>query len=608
MTFRVSKNLQFIFIFVILFSNVLANGKRSIGILPFENVNGKAKYDWVGFGFEYILSNKLSNIAAFYVPEQQIIKRALRENNYGEKKINGEMIYRIGKETGISIAVTGAYSTNGKVIELHLSMINSFTGATILAKTYKQNFSEMFDISDDIIISLINLSAVNLSEKENNIVNRRITNSISAFENFCLGYLENENPNGRNEVTISLFRRALRDDPKFWEASYNLGIVFFNDKEYDKALQQFDNIIAALPNFEKPYYGRGLIYVNKKEYSKAKEDFLKVTEFNPNDYKPFYHLGKISVQLKQYNEANDYLKKAAEINPDYSNIYYEMGNIYFAQRKYRQAVPHYKKTVDLNPDNIDAHEKLGESYYRIQVYYNAYSEFKKVLDANPNEPVANFMLGITVYKQAVLNELIEAFLEMLEQNLGAAPENPNSNPTGNSSATKEKSELYLEMADAFYKAQKNRKNFLEATFNLALTYHEMGKLDSALIYYKKTLLLKSDLVRAHIKMAHLYEERNEKDLALAKYKEVINIDPAYFVAHPTLGPVHHYINIIDLYLEELNDRVQENPNDLQANEIIAKVYYAQGFYGKAANVYRKILTINPNNTEAKKMLAKLESR
>jgi len=589
---------------LILITAAHAQEKRNIGILPFENLTKQKIFDWIGFGFEYLLFNKLSNISALYVPDQSIIKKSLTESGYGSKPITGEMVYHVGKAAGINLGITGNYITNGKSIEVNLSFINAFNGATIFSKKYQNTFNELFMIVDDIAQNLIQITTIQVTPTEQNILSRQITSSVVAFESFCLGYIENEKSNRHLEIITGLFRRAILQDPKFWEAYYNLGITYFNDRDYDNAIKQFDVIIASIPSFEKPYYGRGMIYLRKEDYAKAKEDFIKVTEFNPNDFRAFYYLGKISVLLRQYDDANKYLKKAAEINPDYADVYYEMGNIYFDQKNYRLAIPHYKKAVELDPENRDGHQRLGESYFRVQTYYSALTEFKKVLEKNPIDPEANFMLGITVYQQAVLEDLIEAFLEMFDPDYAkqqAAEKKAKGTLT-------EQSEVYKQMVDSFGKASRNKVNFIEALFNLALTFHEMGNLDSALVYYQKSLQVKSDLVRAHIKVAKLYEDRKDKEKALAQYKLVVSIDPAYFVAHPTLGPIHNYINILDLVLDELDKKLKANPNDIQSNLMLAKIYAAQGFNGKAANLFRKILSINPNDSEAKRMLAQLEKR
>jgi tetratricopeptide (TPR) repeat protein len=580
-----------------------AQEKRGIGLFPFENLSKEKKYDWISFGFDYLLSNKLSNVAAYYVPDKKIISKALSNAGYNQRKIDGEMVYHVGKSAGINIGISGNYYTNGSNLTVNVSFVNAFNGATIFSKEYQKNFSEMFSIADDIVKNLIDLSTVSLSQNEQNIINRQITSSVKAFEYFSNGYIENEKPDRQREVVIGLFRNAIREDPNFWEASYNLGIAYFNDQEYNKALEQFDRIIAALPNFEKPYYGRALILYRRNEYAKAKSDFQKVIKYNPNDYKPYLYLGKISHHLREYNDANKYLQKAAEINPDDSKIYLELGNIYFTQQKYRAGIPHYKKAVELDPTDKEGLQKLGECYYRTQIYYSAYSQFQKILESEPYEPAANFMLGITAYKQAVLSELIEAFLELFDVNI--AEENKKKKLSG---TRRERQQVYEEMVNSFKRARIGRKNFLEATFNLALTYHDMGRLDSAKTFYLETIKIDPNLVKAHIKLAKVYDEQGEKEMGLAEYKKVISIDPSYFVAHPTLGPEHNYINIMDITLRELNEKLKSDPNDLTSNQTMAKIYFAQGFYGKAANIYRKILKIRPNDSEAKKMLAKLEKQ
>ena len=601
---RSYKVCSLVLILILLLSTSYAQDKRGIGLFPFENLSNDKKYDWISFGFEYLLSNKLSNIAAYYVPEKNIIQKALVDAGYGKRKIDGEMVYHVGKSTGISIGISGTYNTNGSNLKVNVSFVNAFNGATIFSKEYNNNFNEIFFIANDIIKNIIDLTTVTLSSSEQNIVNRQLTKSVKAFEYFSNGYIENEKPSAQREIVIGLFRNAIREDPNFWEAAYNLGIAYFNDQNYNQALEQFDRIITALPDFEKPYYGRALILYRRNDYENAKKDFQQVIKYNPNDYNPYFYLGKISINLKQFADAQKYLLKAAEINPDYSKIYLELGNIYFTQHKYRNAIPHFKKAVELDPLDKEGLQKLGECYYRTQVYYSASSQFKKILESDPFDPAANFMLGITIYKEAVLSDLIEAFLELFDVNI-AEERKQNKNLTGTG---KERQEVYREMVSAFSRARKGREDFIEATFNLALTYHDMGTLDSAQTYYLETIKIDPNLVKAHVKLAKVYDELDEKDKALAEYKKIMSIDPSYFVVHPTLGPEHNYINIVDVTLNELDESLKDNPDDLASNQTMAKIYFAQGFFGKAANIYRKILKIRPNDSEAKEMLAKLENK
>jgi hypothetical protein len=74
----------------------------------------------------------------------------------------------------------------------------------------------------------------------------------------------------------------------------NIGIRYFNDKQLDKALDQFNKVIEQNPELPDAYYYRGLVYLNKNKTPEAKADFKKLLELDPK--------GKFA------KEASDYLK------------------------------------------------------------------------------------------------------------------------------------------------------------------------------------------------------------------------------------------------------------------------------------------------------------
>jgi tetratricopeptide (TPR) repeat protein len=250
---------------------------------------------------------------------------------------------------------------------------------------------------------------------------------------------------------------------------------------------------------------------------------------------------------------------------------------------------------------------MGDTYYRSQIYYNAYNELKLAIEIRPDDPIAYFLLGITVYKRAVLEELVEAFLDMLSSEPEKeGVEEKKFKKTTALDPIKSKA-IYQEMADAFANAVRYKPSFMEAAFNLALTYHEMGNTAMAEQYYKTTLQIRPNLVRAHLKLADLYTETSRKQDAIESYRRVFYIEPGIIVSQPTLGSEHQYINIYDKFMNELQGKLQSNPDDPNTNLILAKVFESQGQYGKAANLARKVLTHSPNNKEAKSILSKSQN-
>jgi|HubBroStandDraft_3_1064219.scaffolds.fasta_scaffold96483_1 tetratricopeptide (TPR) repeat protein len=73
----------------------------------------------------------------------------------------------------------------------------------------------------------------------------------------------------------------------------NIGIRYFNDKQYDRALAQFNKVAEQNPELPDTYYYRGLVYLNKNKVADAKADFKKLLALDPNH--------------KYAKEARDYL-------------------------------------------------------------------------------------------------------------------------------------------------------------------------------------------------------------------------------------------------------------------------------------------------------------
>ena len=85
---------------------------------------------------------------------------------------------------------------------------------------------------------------------------------------------------------------------------------------------------------------------------------------------------------------------------------------------------------------------------------------------------------------------------------------------------KEQSQVYMDMSEAFTKSIALKPSFMEATFNLALTNHEMGNPDEAEKYYLRTIQINPNLIRAHLKLAELFAELNRKPEALEQYRRI----------------------------------------------------------------------------------------
>ena len=103
------------------------------------------------------------------------------------------------------------------------------------------------------------------------------------------------------------------------------------------------------------YNNLGIIFQELREIQKAKDCYEKVIEINPNHMNAYNNLGIIFQELGNLQKAKDCYEKAIEINPNYSNAYNNLGTIFQELGENQKAKDCYEKAIEINPNYIEAY-------------------------------------------------------------------------------------------------------------------------------------------------------------------------------------------------------------------------------------------------------------
>ncbi len=153
------------------------------------------------------------------------------------------------------------------------------------------------------------------------------------------------------EKTIENFKKQIEINPNDYEAYKNMGNVYLNLKEYDKALTAYQKSIEINPNYANAYSNMGFAYGNLKEYDKAITAYQKAIEINPEYANAYNNMGNAYAELKEYDKAITAYQKAIEINPKYD---YPYNNISIVYRKLNEddiAQEWYEKSKIIKKQN-----------------------------------------------------------------------------------------------------------------------------------------------------------------------------------------------------------------------------------------------------------------
>jgi tetratricopeptide (TPR) repeat protein len=133
-------------------------------------------------------------------------------------------------------------------------------------------------------------------------------------------------------------QRSLALFPDDYNGLEIMGEVFFKQKNYDSSEKYFAQSIAHRINYSKAYINLGVTYFNKKQYAKAVDNFelaIKYSDEGKADHytllcKAYFAMEKFDLAIKAGNEA-------LRINPNYAEAYNILASVYNSMGNEEQA-------------------------------------------------------------------------------------------------------------------------------------------------------------------------------------------------------------------------------------------------------------------------------
>lgn len=188
----------------------------------------------------------------------------------------------------------------------------------------------------------------------------------------------------------------------------NKAIEAFNEENYDKALQAFENILEIqntdVIKADNPeavdtviLYNAGLAAYNSQNYDKAIEYYQKAADYGyngartysllsesyklnndtlgalqvlkegfekyPDDNNILTSMIQVYLDMDQTEEAMKYLNMAIQQDPTNATFYFALGTLHEKQGNEQEAIDAYEKAIELDDEYFDAFYNLGALYY-----------------------------------------------------------------------------------------------------------------------------------------------------------------------------------------------------------------------------------------------------
>nr|MBP6291015.1 tetratricopeptide repeat protein [Spirochaetota bacterium] len=176
-------------------------------------------------------------------------------------------------------------------------------------------------------------------------------------------------------------------DPANFEPFYELGIIYFNAGQIDKAIPYFKKSIANNNKHGASFYYLGQAYYRMQNYPDAKQAFIEAIKVDPHDYKAHYFLGLVLRQLGDYEWAIKEFETAQKSDDIKVKCFLAKGTCYLEREQLPKAVIEFERGLKFAKRGSDTELNLryflAEAQEKMRDLHSAISNWEKIVAVNP---------------------------------------------------------------------------------------------------------------------------------------------------------------------------------------------------------------------------------
>ena len=358
--------------------------KPSIAVLPFVNMSGDPKHEFLCDGLTENITTMLSK-----VPELFVIARN-SAFGYKGKPID---VKKVAENLGVRHILEGSVQKSGKRIRITAQLIDATSEHHIWSEKYDREMRDFFALSDEITHNIAVALQIKLTEGEQARVWHRDTKNLEAWSLATEAWdLISRFTREDNAKVRELAEQAVKLDPHYGFAWSLLAYSYFN--------------AAAMGWCESPQeYFKKAIELNQKALTLNKDLFCATAM-----------LGQINLFQRQYEQAIEMGRRSIELGPNIAVNYVILALTLCYTGNFEEAITLGEKAIHLHPFCPWYYlNGLAMSYHMAGRYEEALALYRQILDRVQKEnfsPLPVYIGLADVYSE--MGRVEEAHTQALE--------------------------------------------------------------------------------------------------------------------------------------------------------------------------------------------------
>lgn len=125
---------------------------------------------------------------------------------------------------------------------------------------------------------------------------------------------------GQYGMAAERLQEALEHDPELLDARHDLAGIFYRQQNYDRAITEYQAVLARNDKYESALYGAALAYVAKRDYHRSRDMLTRLLQINDRNAEAWLDLGDVLFMMGDAINARANWRRAMKIDPSAEEI------------------------------------------------------------------------------------------------------------------------------------------------------------------------------------------------------------------------------------------------------------------------------------------------
>ena len=362
-------------------------------------------------------------------------------------------------------------------------------------------------------------------------------------------------------LTVQELEAARRFDPQNAQYNYELGRKYFEQKKYPQARSCFEQAVKSNPQFEAAFFNLGITHKIMNANDAALTAFSKAAALKPDYVRAWIEIARMQDKKRNYGEAITNYRKALALEPSNTSALKEMAQTYSKQKDAKQAERYFKEALALGDADPVTYYNLASVQLELGKAADALQNAQKALAVNDKDARFLYTYGLALEKNNRLREAEDYYTRAVAADGQYGKPRINLGRIQLEAGHLDSAEQHLLVA---YKAEPS--NF-EVNMNLGKLYGLKNQYGKAIDYYANAIKIMPKDIDARQNLAAVYLSAGLKENARDTYQAIIKMNSQAWDSYYELGKVYISLDNKAEAKAVFEQLLKQRPNDRHAAEV-----------------------------------------